>query len=1274
MLSKNPILPREEFYRDYTSIIGLQFTEYSYVVSNYESAINDIISYLENAGPFHTETYSYEFVDVRIEMMPSHYDECLINGTMYGIVMKGDMIINQKDIKRNITIIKLPRMIGSYIAQGYVHSGNEENPIISNGYFVIVGGNNLSKVYVLNKWEMLWKGRPITFKKKKNNRMITICDLTSNNPITYDTGKVRISYDKLLTVNIGRKMSYLDAKSDEINFMAYHIFWALVSQLVIFLEQNDNIERFKIWINQQVDNEDMSILQIYKFALHQTKNKPFSDDKKYLFSSLDPPVIAEKFINQINSISTKSITYVIINNCLNEKLNPEDIDSIIYDIPIRFGWEQGKRKGKKGIKRATEEVSSNPAKSIIDKLYKYDHAFSKVYFPHIMDNDKRSEMNKKFILVSEMVYRVENDIIDDRDHMGNKFFDTPGNIIKTTVIKGIINNKFKKNSSIIYEDIQEMILRNFRTGSWAATKSKLGKVRDGASEIAYPENFKDRYNFGKNCVSRNKNGPMVDAGRGTHPSQVGYKCKSHTPEGKQVGLLTFDSLHTRISSDLDSQFSPSARKTSLGFATTQELKEMLNWISNHQYKQGNPRAYAMYNDILISFINADDMDKFISHMRHLRREGILNTDSGISSHIDDKIRKVEIRTGAGRPLIPLFIVENGKIKAEEYIRKNYDMPSLDDLVEKQYVEWIDPREMMNLHGSVLESPSHILEGNFTHCIMDPSFYLSFALAVGTLFPENTAAQRFTYASSLLGAMRNPYKERKGVESKSDVIFGDDNEAPIIENVITRSWNLSGRNALMAYMVMIRNTEDAVIAGKEYMDNMNIISFDHIEVSINNMLHEVEFEGKKIKFSDLAKKFKLEPNGILKEGEILTKGKILNLNVDDRGIARVEKYHKSFNSMINKIINSGKEGLSNVYRIEIKISLPMMTGDKVTTLHGQKGVLADHIKTEDMYYDPLSGESIQVIANPLGLIGRLTPSQMKEGIIARAFPSGRTHRIGDLISSVDDFYIPCVMIDPYYKEWTDKQILLLERYGMKKGKLHIDMRIYRIEFKETQGKVDYVLYSQLSEKVKRFFLRKHINSRLPHALIKREDQMMPESLISLRISAFQNTSTIENEALERLKEMGYPDGKTQLINPMTGQPLDNLIYVGVNYQVPLKQRAALRFRIAATASINPNTGEFVKGSKKNGGFKFGKMEFAEFEVLKIDHIIKQKMETDKMKYKAMTCKMCNSISYIDYTNQKCGCGSNILEEREYPAFTIRWNILSFGAGLGLSFARSQSNTL
>lgn len=135
---------------------------------------------------------------------------------------------------------------------------------------------------------------------------------------------------------------------------------------------------------------------------------------------------------------------------------------------------------------------------------------------------------------------------------------------------------------------------------------------------------------------------------------------------------------------------------------------------------------------------------------------------------------------------------------------------------------------------------------------------------------------------------------------------------------------------------------------------------------------------------------LSDDGIIKKGAKVTKGDPLILAVQEN-VPKFqeqlvgEKFRQKFAALANASVTFDDidDGivkdvvkLPNKVKVVVQTISPAKVGDKIVARHGNKGTIAAVIPDEQMPRDE-SGEPIEVIFNPIGVVSRINPSQLLE---------------------------------------------------------------------------------------------------------------------------------------------------------------------------------------------------------------------------------------------------------------------------------------------------------
>lgn len=134
---------------------------------------------------------------------------------------------------------------------------------------------------------------------------------------------------------------------------------------------------------------------------------------------------------------------------------------------------------------------------------------------------------------------------------------------------------------------------------------------------------------------------------------------------------------------------------------------------------------------------------------------------------------------------------------------------------------------------------------------------------------------------------------------------------------------------------------------------------------------------------------IDDAGVIRVGSKVKKGDPLVLGVKQNENSPIHKGHKPMFSDSTMTwdhdlpgtvtdIDTTKEG---GYNITVKAYAPMTTGDKIAGSFGDKGVISRILPDSQMPHDK-DGLPTEMIANPLGLVSRINPSQVYEALLGK----------------------------------------------------------------------------------------------------------------------------------------------------------------------------------------------------------------------------------------------------------------------------------------------------
>lgn len=229
------------------------------------------------------------------------------------------------------------------------------------------------------------------------------------------------------------------------------------------------------------------------------------------------------------------------------------------------------------------------------------------------------------------------------------------------------------------------------------------------------------------------------------------------------------------------------------------------------------------------------------------------------------------------------------------------------------------------------------------------------------------------------------------------------------------------------------------------------------------------------------------------------------------------------------------GVNKVVKVYIAQKRKISVGDKMAGRHGNKGVVSRILPPEDMPFLP-DGTPLDIVLNPLGV-----PSRMNIGQVLEVHLGIAAKKLGWKIMT------------PVFDGANEKDILeCLKAAGLQRD-------IFPLENPEGKELYEEVINEATGEKSLRVLSDK-----------ERTDE------------AFMNRLRAE----KRLKIL---DGKTILYDGRTGEPFDNPVTVGIMYYLKLHHLVDDKIHARSNGPYSLVTQQPLGGKAQFGGQRFGEME-------------------------------------------------------------------------------------
>ncbi len=284
----------------------------------------------------------------------------------------------------------------------------------------------------------------------------------------------------------------------------------------------------------------------------------------------------------------------------------------------------------------------------------------------------------------------------------------------------------------------------------------------------------------------------------------------------------------------------------------------------------------------------------------------------------------------------------------------------------------------------------------------------------------------------------------------------------------------------------------------------------------------------------------------------------------------------------------KPGVNQLVRVYVAQRRKIMVGDKLTGRHGNKGVIAKILPVEDMPY-LADGTSIDICLNPLSV-----PSRMNIGQLLETHLGWTAEKLGK------------VFVTPIFESFTLQEI----REGMEEvaQKLRHDaLRSYAESEMNTFGPVLDLRDTPASFDE----LVENINSQLAaHDKQKLADLAewlgVPERQWE-KASSKQAAGLIVERAVENASAVAEFDpetGKMVLYDGRTGEPFNQSVMVGYMYILKLLHLVEDKIHARSTGPYSLITQQPLGGKAQMGGQRFGEMEVWALEAYGAAHTLQE----------------------------------------------------------------------
>ncbi len=727
--------------------------------------------------------------------------------------------------------------------------------------------------------------------------------------------------------------------------------------------------------------------------------------------------------------------------------------------------------------------------------------------------------------------------IDDIDHLGNRRIRSVGELLQNQFRIGFtrMERVVRERMSLQAQEPEKatpQALINIRPVVAAVKEffgsSPLSQFMDQTNPLAELTHKRRLSALGPGGLSRDRAGFEV---RDVHYSHYGRMCPIETPEGPNIGLISYLATFARINKYgfIEAPFRKIDKET--GRVLDEVVYMTADVEDNYRVAQANEPL--------------DEEGHFIREKVTIRyRDGFDEVDPSIPDYMDVSPRML---VSVATAMIPFLENDDANRALMGSNMQRQAVPLM-----KTQAPFVGTGME---HKAAVDSGVVVLAkraGKVIHVDAD-------SIEIETDKGEIDSYELIKFMRSNQGTCVN---QRPIVSLGQKVVAKE----VIADGPATSHGEISlGKNALIGFMTWEGyNYEDAVLLNEK-------IVRDDVYTSIHIEEYELEARDTKLGPEEITRDIPnvgddaladLDEFGIIRIGAEVHSGDILvgkvtpkgetELTAEERLLRAIfgEKArevrdtslrvpHGEYGIVVNVEVftreNSDElsPGVNKVVRCYIAQKRKIQVGDKMAGRHGNKGVVSRILPQEDMPFLP-DGTPLDIVLNPLGVPSRMNIGQVLEVNIGMA-------------ARLKGWKIMTPVFDGAHEE--DVQYFLSESKLLSEGNDKI--RELVLKYEDMNAKTGYNLVDLIE------FLKANTKTEEEHAFID---------------AAFE-----------------YRFGKTKLIDGRTGKPFDNPVTVGVMYYLKLHHLVDDKIHARSTGPYSLVTQQPLGGKAQFGGQRFGEME-------------------------------------------------------------------------------------
>ncbi len=726
--------------------------------------------------------------------------------------------------------------------------------------------------------------------------------------------------------------------------------------------------------------------------------------------------------------------------------------------------------------------------------------------------------------------------IDDIDHLGNRRIRSVGELLQNqfrigfTRMERTVREKMSQAQDM--EKVTPMSLVNAKPVSAAIREffgsSPLSQFMDQTNPLAELTHKRRLSALGPGGLSRDRAGFEV---RDVHYTHYGRMCPIETPEGPNIGLISYLATYARINK--------------YGFIEA-------------PYRKVDKEKGVVTDEVVYMTADVEDEFRIAQANEPLDKEGHF-LKKRVTIRYRDGFDEVDPSKPDFMDVSPKMLVSVATAMIPFLENDDANRALMGSNMQRQAV----PLMITNapLVGTGMEYKAAVDSGS-------------------VVLSRNAGTVRYVDAASIRIETEDGHIDEYGLikfmRSNQGTCI---NQRPIVsdgqkvaagqviaDGPATDNGEISlGKNALIGFMTWEGyNYEDAVLLNENLVKN-DIYTSLHIEE------YELEARDTKLGPEEITRDIpnvgedalaNLDEEGIIRIGAEVRSGDILvgkvtpkgetELTAEERLLRAIfgEKArevrdtslrvpHGEYGIVVNVEVFTKEDsdelnpGVNKVVRCYIAQKRKIQVGDKMAGRHGNKGVVSRVLPQEDMPFLP-DGTPLDIVLNPLGVPSRMNIGQVLEVNIGMAARS-------------KGWKVMTPVFDGAHEE---------------------DIKYFLVESK----------------------LLAEGNDATRELVLRYEDEHEEDGFVLEDLMALLRESTDDEAELAKIEEAyEYRFGKTTLYDGRTGKPFDGKVTVGVMYYLKLHHLVDDKIHARSTGPYSLVTQQPLGGKAQFGGQRFGEME-------------------------------------------------------------------------------------